>query len=167
MQFRPELAQKILTGEKTQTRRIVKPGEWLVELDGGGKIVFREPTTPKWITGQSYAIQPGTKATIGRFKLLDIRREQVQDITLEDAVAEGIRGRNLHDVFAANGQFLRRQYEWRWDYECETWKRGVNFSEQDSFMTLWDSINSGPGQRWDDNPEVWVLVFEVVEGKGD
>lgn len=164
MQFRPELAQKILTGEKTMTRRIVKPGEYLYNPMPSVKMVISKNAAIKWITGQTYAIQPGRgMAAIGRFKLLDIRREQVQDITLEDAIAEGIRGRNLHDVFAANGQFLRRQYEWRWDYECETWKQGAAFSEQDSFMTLWDSINSKSGQRVKDNPEVWVLVFEVVK----
>lgn len=89
MQFKPELAQKILTGEKTQTRRIVKPGERFVDYLPGGKVVFTEKRT-KWAVGQTYAIQPGRgKAAIGRFKLLDIRRERVQDITEQDAIAEG------------------------------------------------------------------------------
>lgn len=33
----------------------------------------------------------------------------------------------------------------------------------DKFIRLWDSINTTSGQRWDDNPTVWVYVFEKVE----
>lgn len=85
MIFKPNLAQKVLKGEKTQTRRIVKPGEFW-----DGKTVCRPDGAIKWQVGQSYAIQPGrTKAAIGRFKLLDIRRERVQDISEGDAIAEG------------------------------------------------------------------------------
>lgn len=90
MIFKPESCEKILKDEKSQTRRIVKSGEWLVELDGGGKIVFREPATPKWETGKTYAIQPGRgKAAVGRFMLLDIQQERVKDISEADAIAEG------------------------------------------------------------------------------
>lgn len=99
MQFKPELAQKILTGEKTQTRRTVKPGEYLYDPIPDTKMVLgankrtKDRCTKyltKWVVGQTYAIQPGRgKAAIGRFKLLDIRRERVQDITEQDAIAEG------------------------------------------------------------------------------
>lgn len=56
--FKEDLAQKILTGDKTQTRRPVKQGEALVELDGlktlltaGGRIKHQQ--------GRDYAVQYG------------------------------------------------------------------------------------------------------------
>jgi hypothetical protein len=27
-------------------------------------------------------------------------------------------------------------------------------------MGMWNIMNSEPGTRWEDNPEVWVLEFE-------
>jgi len=32
------------------------------------------------------------------------------------------------------------------------------------YALVWDSINTRKGTRWADNPAVWVLTFEVVEG---
>ena len=30
------------------------------------------------------------------------------------------------------------------------------------YRNLWDSINKQPGTRWEDNPQVWVIKFEVL-----
>lgn len=147
MIFKPELAQKVLTGEKTQTRRIVKPGEWFSVLPNGSKAVFYEEGRLKWITGESYAIQPGrTKAAIGRFKLLDIRRERVQDISESDAIAEGV---ELNHYYCDEGT----------DSDPTPIHRCDPIGK---FLELFESIN-GKGAL---EKEVWVLVFEV-ERKGD
>jgi hypothetical protein len=95
MIFTPENCDKILKGEKTQTRRLVKPGERLTNYPDGRKVavVGALPDVSrhiKWVVDQTYAVQPGRgKAGLGRFRLLDIRQEQVKEISESDAIAEG------------------------------------------------------------------------------
>jgi hypothetical protein len=131
MQFKPELAQKILKGEKTQTRRTVKPGERLVNLKEGGKFVIWRKDTGlaslvhkriKWQTGQSYSIQPGRgKPGLGRFLLLDIRRELVRDISEEDAIAEGFNSisKFLEAFESINGKAALDKEVWVLTFEIE------------------------------------------------
>ena len=68
-------------------------------------------------------------------EVTDIRVEQVQDISCEDAKAEGGAG-CYHE-----------------NYEC-----GV-----DEFRELWDRINAKRGFGWDTDPWVWVIEFRVKE----
>ena len=63
-----------------------------------------------------------------------IRAERVQEITEEDAQAEGI-------------QPLPEQ----WD-ACYT----------DAFIRLWDSLNAKRGYGWDFNPWVWPISFKLI-----
>jgi hypothetical protein len=57
----------------------------------------------------------------------------------------GIRVQNLHNITEADAK-----------------AEGVNSVEE--YRALWDSINGKyKGCRWDDNPQVWVLEFELVE----
>jgi hypothetical protein len=32
-----------------------------------------------------------------------------------------------------------------------------------AFIELWDRINTHKGTRWTENPNVWVLTFELVK----
>ena len=66
-------------------------------------------------------------------KITDIRIERVQDISNEDAVAEGI-GVPLDMRYAA----------------------------YDEFRPLWDRLNAKRGYGWDENPWVWVIQFDVI-----
>ena len=63
----------------------------------------------------------------------DARLERLQDISEADCYAEGVQ---LEQVYATS--------------------RPV-------FRSLWDSINTKTGERWEDNPEVVVLAFRQVE----
>lgn len=70
-------------------------------------------------------------------KVTDVRVERVQDITEEDAIAEGM---------------------------SKTLVDGVVFiSAKGNFHVLWDSLNIKRGYGWEDNPWVWVIEFERVE----
>lgn len=84
----------------------------------------------------------------------DIRVEKVQDISEEDAIAEGI---------DKSGTF------WK-DYRKGGMKQVMLQDPIDSFRTLWNLINEKRGFGWDVNPWVWVINFKLLEvrhGKND
>jgi len=72
-----------------------------------------------------------------RLEITGVRVERLQDISEEDAKAEGVSA--WHD--ATNGTVYRPE-----------------------FQTLWQSINGKrPGCTWQDNPHVWVIQFRRME----
>jgi hypothetical protein len=146
--------EAVLNGTKTQTRRVVDPGDkaWLQgETHGDVVCVYRNGRL-KWALGGEYAVQPGRgKKGLGRIRITSIRKEHVQDIMPEDACAEGIE----QDVcFAAYPDTPQARYQ------------AVATIAIERFRALWDSIQPA-GRRWEDNPLVWCLTFELVEEEGD
>lgn len=107
---------KVLSGEKTQTRRIVKPThtdiiKWSMAIDKfemsseSGKLMVKLPENiasqqpivriesndrSLYEVGKTYAIQPGRgMKAVGRIEIVSIRREDVRCISLADVKAEG------------------------------------------------------------------------------
>lgn len=106
---------KVLSGEKTQTRRLVKVGEfaanqyglWIPDLkewhrrfadlltgeyvDNRARIVVKiPPARDKYVVQNSYAVQSGRGQTaIARMRIIDINREDVRNISDKDVQAEG------------------------------------------------------------------------------
>lgn len=129
MLFKPYLAEAIIRGEKTQTRRLLPPSGCATVLrDGTITEVYRNHRL-LWEVRKTYAIQPGRgKKAIARFHLLTIRLQPLQAITAADATAEGLAHPNPIQAFAR----------------------------------LWNDIHSAPGTRWQDNPNVLALTFELA-----
>lgn len=73
----------------------------------------------------------------------DVRVERLQDISEDDAIAEG-----CHQQFGrVNAPFDPVEYD------------GVTAAED--FAALWDSINGDkPGRAWKDDPFVWAVTFD-------
>ncbi len=84
-------------------------------------------------------------------KVTDVRQEKLQDITEEDAIAEGI-----ENEFWEDGE--PQSAVW-WNYLDKVWD--ATLSPIDSFRTLWDSIN-GDKAPWESNPEISVYKFSEV-----
>jgi hypothetical protein len=83
-------------------------------------------------------------------EITDIRVERVQDISREDALAEGIE--------KSDAVFSIEPYR---NYEYHKMAPGHNKSIPEcSFMTLWDSINAKRGYGWEVNPFVWCITFK-------
>ena len=74
-----------------------------------------------------------------------VRVERLQDISVADAVAEGLSRRTA--------KLLRVEKFGLPEWADELWR----MSPLDAYMHLWESIN-GPGS-WDANPWVWVVEF--------
>lgn len=106
MIFRPELVEKILAGEKTQTRRAVSDN----------------PRSPWWRErcrhreGRHYALQPGrSKHAVAQILVTDVRRVRLGGINLDDARAEGFADvQAFVDYWTAmHGSFDVRALVWR------------------------------------------------------
>jgi len=65
-------------------------------------------------------------------EVTDVRVQRVQEISEEDANAEGMVGSPLHGKF---------------------WYR-------ENFAGLWDTINAKRGHPWASNPWVWAITFQ-------
>lgn len=76
-------------------------------------------------------------------ELTEVRVERVQEITREDALAEGV-----HEMFKGENFPLREQ------------RMAL---EQHAYAEAWDALNAKRGFGWDKNPWVWVLPFRRVQ----
>ncbi|HET98768.1 MAG TPA: hypothetical protein ENH89_00035 [Aurantimonas coralicida] len=72
----------------------------------------------------------------------EVRKERLQDISAQDAIAEGVRW-SATDPATGN--------------EIMNGPAGV-----DGFASLWDSLHRKPGTTWDDDPELVVIRFRPV-----
>lgn len=160
MIFTLENCDKILRGEKTMTRRIVRGDETINRQrlgDAGefgyvGMKVYAEAKCPivtihrggrlKYQVGRKYAVCPGRgKKAVGRIKITAIRRERLQDISEADSTAEG--APKLH----------------RFDDNLYM----TYLPMRDGFRRIWDELYGNDKVKgWEANPDVWVISFELV-----
>jgi hypothetical protein len=151
--------QAVLSGEKWQTRRLRFPYVIWQQLHKFGWSVSWEDTKLNLFTSEELAeaneilaahevwvpVQKiRTGKAIGRRRVVGLRYEHLQAITEADAIAEGCKGTK---------------------YEGSAWLWMTTPRRQ--FESLWNSILTKPGERWTDNPEVWVLMFELMGAGGD
>jgi hypothetical protein len=153
--------EQVMSGTKTQTRRVVIGKGYIAETDDGtlfrldntiSRRILRETQAPivaiytekngkrrlLYQVGNDYAIVPGRgKAQVGRFKLLSMRLELVQDITEGGVIKEGLR--TVYDFDGHN--------------------RGSLWA---TFGALWDSLHKDTRNSWVYNPDVLVMGIEVV-----
>ena len=86
-------------------------------------------------------------------EIANVRVERVQDISDDDAGAEGIFNNSGLHLWHCWGQ------QFHPDQMCGC---GDNYPSEE-FGKLWDTINAKRGCGWDVNPWVWVIEFKVLE----
>jgi len=148
--------EKILSGQKTQHRVIVKKGEFFEgadPIDGYPAGVYRwlnnfaMSARAVYAVGKTYAVQPERgHLAVGRIRITGIRHEDVRTISDEDVLAEG------HDLRAA---FWLAWCEMNDKPAIRTWMQ----SETEHRFRDWLN-EKRPAKRYD----AWVLSFEVVRG---
>ena len=74
-------------------------------------------------------------------KVLSVRVERLQDITIGDIEKEGISANKASMSMRVYGEALK-----------------------DKFAVAWDAINKKRGYSWESNPWVYVIKFEEAEG---
>ena len=75
-------------------------------------------------------------------EIVGVKIEQLQDISREDCLAEG-----MPQYTFSMGAISDNPPDFRW-----------------KFIELWDSINAKRGYSWESNPWVWAIEFKKVEG---
>lgn len=208
--FSGAMVRAILSGQKTQTRRVIKPqppdvasikpdwmdcgveprnqrfgivgefDEWPCPYGGSGERLWVRETwapigsmrpagyfsnpdligkdfwyrasdcIPTWGGKWRPSIHMPRIASRLTLEVTGVRVERVQDITEDDAKAEGVEpgcltcGENC--LYTGGCGYCRPSY-------------------RDSFIFLWDSINANRGFGWDENPYVWVVEFKRCFGR--
>jgi hypothetical protein len=94
---------------------------------------------PKWRP----SIHMPRSASRLTLRLTDVRVQRLQDISEEDALAEGVK-RSQRAISPDSADYC---------------------TARDSYASLWESIY-GPGS-WDANPWVWALTFSVIKRNVD
>ena len=120
---------------------------WYTCVNNNDRIYYSATETPQNTDRRTYKKRPSILMPRSASRILleitDIRIERVQDISEEDAKAEGCDNRNM-----------KQQNIAVW---CEMPRK--------AFMNLWDSINEKRGYGWTVNPWVWVISFKKLEVK--
>lgn len=95
-------------------------------------------------------------------KVKNVWVERLQDITEEDAKAEGVKW--LPEISAY------RNYLWHGNHDVpknlvELWPYQYSgySSARDSFSSLWQLLYAKRGYGWETNPKVWVIEFEKLK----
>lgn len=138
-------------GQYQYTGKKTKKGQREVSfLPFGRDIVFEEPHVKpagRFVLGyhkRPSIFMPRWASRI-QLRITDVRVERLQDISVKDAMAEGIEKK-------LNG----------WKNYLEENSKCV---PQDSFSTLWQSIHGA--KSWQENPWLWVIEFERINNKGE
>jgi hypothetical protein len=102
--------------------RLCPPHEWRESFDADGVVWRPSIHMPRW----------ASRLTL---ELTDVRVQRVQEISEEDAIAEG----------------------------CVRFEAAPGTPEpKAAFAALWDSLNAKRGFGWNQNPWVWALTFSVI-----
>lgn len=133
----PHYWQEAINGQKTQTRRPVQNGD-VARVDEADPqritqvLRTRDHGVPQALfeVGKSYSVQPG----VAKKTMGKIRITAIRKERLQDISEADI----LQEVPVT-------------DSPAEALK---------TFQETWNSTYKNPGQRWQDNPEVWVIEFE-------
>jgi hypothetical protein len=159
--FSAPMACAVGIDQKTQTRRVVKPTmstprvaplrmePWIIdgvqEVDDHGLPCwagFHDGPVDGRTDAESFHWKPSIfmPRWASRFllEITEVKIEQVQDITEEDAIAEW-----CHATQAGNGYPFA-------------------MSARMNFVDLWDDINAKRGYGWAVNPWVWAITFKRI-----
>jgi hypothetical protein len=122
--------------------------------------LYDSPIKPAWC-GRTRSPRYAPKAALyifPRTEITDVRVERLQDISENDAKAEGVlksqRAVSSSTAIPCYWDYLRNEP----NYRCA----------RDSFASLWESMYAkrGRGRGWDTNPMVWVIELKrIIEGR--
>lgn len=121
------------------------PEQWTLRYKAGGIKTVNAQSDGGWTKYSFTKWRPSIFmprwASRLTLRITGVRVEQVQEISRDDVLAEGI-----HRYTFARGVISDNPPDPRW-----------------KFIELWDTINAKRGYPWVSNPWVWVVEFEVIK----
>ena len=137
--------EKVLSGEKTQTRRQIEDGNVISHPNGLIQV-------GNYRLGYTYAVQPGrNKPAVARIRITDFWREDVRNISPEDVRAEG---------FTSEVEFF---LTW-----CRMHDKSLTLPiipDYDTGAIVWNGMKDDLAARPSKFYYAWVLTFELVTPK--
>ena len=102
-------------------------------------------------------------------EITDIRVDRLQDITEDDALAEGIISNEEYEARASEGNLFPcprcKGYQvheaFGYDYGITEVDCNCCDTQKKRYRIVWDSLNAKRGYPWESNPWVWVVSFKV------
>lgn len=164
------LTEAVLSGRKTQTRRIIKDdvplGNWSETMKHSryqiGEVVavaqtYRDAGYGFCMNQAPYINKMYVKAEYmpHQIRITNVRVERLQDISDEDCIKEGV------GISATNNR-IGHPFSIPFNYYIGKDKKGCRYSTpREAYAALIDRI-SGKG-TWESNPWVFVYDFELVK----
>ncbi len=139
-------------GDRLWVRETWALNPYLLELPAYVYRADYEPLSDILIKWKPSIHMPRSASRI-TLEITGVRVERLQDISEQDAIAEGIESAQLPNEETC-------KLRWK-DYQAKFIKCGF-FSSIDSFKSLWDSINVQK-HPWESNPWVWVVEFKILK----
>lgn len=118
---------------------------------------------------------PRTRSRI-TLEIVSVGVERVQDISEEDAIAEGMffadygldcfhvsAGVRLYDPAVCPAPVAYHNQRAGWSWHKTSSHEECLYTALSAFANLWNSINDARGFGWDANPWVWKIAFRRLE----
>lgn len=156
--FIPPMVKAILDGKKNQTRRVMNKQNsyWMSSVCYSDIYGCQwNSRNSKYLLDEKYDFEcpykigelrlvkdPHSFCDLATIRITDLRAERVQSISSNDCIAEGI-FETINGGFTFPGSGF------------------IGLTPVDAFKWLWGGIYFKEGRRWDDNPWVWVVEFQV------
>ena len=118
----------------------------ILELSPEKNLVYKATDWKGWLEYEVEPIKWSSPLFMPRWasritlEITNIRVERLQDITEEDAEAEGI----------------------SWSHSGGPFDNPEIIGAIENFAYFWDSLNAKRGYPWDSNPWVWVIEFKKI-----
>lgn len=152
-----------------ETLRESEEGGWVYAADGAPIEMYEDdPRVPAMVSWAHHvqrdvcvSIHMPRWASRLTLEITAVRVERVQEISEEDAIAEGVET----DIW--DQALVVRKYD-EPDAWFQMWSGDIsNYVDLEdihraSYRTLWDSLNAKRGFGWNVNPFVWVIEFRRV-----
>ncbi|MBN3777399.1 hypothetical protein G3O06_07520 [Burkholderia sp. Ac-20345] len=116
-------------------------------FDGAVPNAARGGATPAWWRRPSIFMPRAAARTL--LEVTSVRVERLQDISHDDAVAEGLL------ILPASGRYVVSQ--------GDQYLGGADHDPRVVYADLWDSLNTERGHGWSTNPWVWVVEFGRIQ----
>jgi len=114
-----------------------KPDEWVIYKDSKLPIPHTKVEDYEWQSPYSMSEKYARTFT----RVMDVRPERLQKITIEDMQLEGVIPEKSHYLRADGNHIFNTKYD---------------------FKSFWDSTVK-PGFKWDDNPWLWRYLLKEVK----